>query len=200
MGMNSFDHLCRDVIFLAFLYERSFETRVTEDLLQSSAALSSLMHDTGSTEIVRYRGNHNHNGNEKSHGVHNSKGLPTRYLLACIISPGGTGHRCGTSYTTSIDYASRWVGISSLFLPNHFNESFSCSLPGSVLRPLHVIAMHRIPVGVVRRQSPPLTTCRIDIEDCIYDVPLPSFWCTTYATVSAIDREEITDEIPLLIG
>ena len=53
MSMYSFDHLGGDVVVLVFLYECSFETRVTEDLLQpSTTSLPRLMHDTGSIRVV----------------------------------------------------------------------------------------------------------------------------------------------------
>ncbi len=60
--------------------------------------------------------------------------------------------------------------------------------------------MNGVPVGIARRQGPPLASRRSDIKDGIDDVTLGPLGGTSHQALTGIGREEVADKFPLLVG
>jgi hypothetical protein len=94
----------------------------------------------------------------------------------------------------------RGLRLTTLPFSHLVPKSRTDALPDTLLRPAHVVAVHGVPVRVVGRQRSPLTTRGGHVEDGVHDVALVPLGGASHATVPRVGRDQIGDQLPLLIG
>src|SRR5664280_2919805 len=107
--------------------------------------------------------------------------------------------RCAPD-TSGIDDPGGRFRVTTLSFSHLVPKSLTHPLPHAVLRPTHVVAVDGVPVRVVGRQCPPLTTRRRYVEDGVHDVALVPLGGASHATVPRVGGDQIGDQSPLLIG
>src|SRR5664280_394111 len=193
-------HLGGDVVCTAWGDEGLLEAPVTPDLLQSAGVVPRPLDGGDSSYVVRHVGGHDDHGHEESEGVDHTEGLAPGDLLSGVISPGGTGDCRCSSHASGIDDPGRRLCVTTFAFSHLVPQSLADPLPDSVLRPANVVAVHSVPVGVVRRQRSPLATRRRHVEDGVHDVALVPLGGASHATVPRVGGDQISDQIPFLIG
>src|SRR5664280_1092991 len=107
--------------------------------------------------------------------------------------------RCAPD-TSGIDDPGGRFRVTTLSFSHLVPKSLTHPLPHAVLRPTHVVAVDGVPVRVVGRQCPPLTSRRRYVEDGVHDVALVLLGGASHATVPRVGGDQIGDQFPLLIG
>lgn len=150
-------------------FEDFLEPAVTKHL-GPPAGLGQGVGEAGhSAGVVAGAGRYDHHGQEQSEGVDDPEALAAGDLLAGVISPGGAAHGGGATYAAGVDDAHRRVGVMSFLGSDQLAEPVDDALPGAVSAPAHVIAVHRAPVRVAVRQSPPLAAGGGHVQDGVHD-------------------------------
>src|SRR5665213_705846 len=193
-------HLDGDVVGSACGNEGLLEPAIAPDLRQSARTVPGPVHDSDPSRVVRHTGRHHDHRDEDPEGVDHAEGLPPGDLLAGVVSPGRAGDRGCSWDTTGIDDSGRGCRFSAFLLADHLGQAMTDPLPGSVLRPLGVIAVHGVPIRVGGGQGPPLTPGRRYEEDGVHDVSLCPLGGAPHATVPGVRRDQIGDQIPLVVG
>lgn len=198
--VDALDHLDADVMVPAVLDERAFEARVTPELGEATRTLACPVGRNHAAGVVRDRRGHNDNGHEEPEGVDDAEGLAPIDPLSGVISLGLLGNAGRGAHRAGIDDARRGLGLAALLGPHRRGQTRRDLFPGAVPRPLEVLTVHRVPIRIARRQRSPLTAGRGHIEDGVDDAPPVDGDGTTHRTGRPIGRDQIGDELPLLVA
>src|SRR5579884_2187512 len=120
--------------------------------------------------------------------------------LSGVKPLGFLAHNRRRPYRASVNDASRGLALATFSLTHRRGQPLGDALPGAAARPLEVVAVHRVPVRIALGQRPPLTARGGHVEDGVHDATSIDRDGTTHRTGCPIRRDQIGDEVPLLVA
>ena len=199
-GMDAVHHFDANVMVAAVLDEGTLEPRVAPELGEASGAVAGTVSHFDAADVVRRSGGDDDHGDQESESVDYAEGLAAVDLLSSVKTLGFLADRGRGTDRAGIDDAGRRFLLASLLLAHRRSQALGDSFPGAVFGPGQVVTVHCVPVRIALRQGAPLTARRRHVEDGVDHTATVDFDRSPHRSRTPIRRDQIGDELPLLVG
>ena len=198
-GVDAIYDFDADVVVAAVLDEGALEPRVTPQLGEASGAHAGTVRHGDATDVVRRARRHDDHGHKESEGANDAECLAPVDLLTSVKTFCFFAYRGRGADRAGIDDAGRWCALASLFLAHRRGQAFGDAFPGAVARPFEMVPMRRVPVRIAIGKGALLAARRRHVEDGVEHPAAVDFDRSAHRPRCPIRRDEIGDELPLLI-